>query len=141
MTQSTLEQHIFQNAEEIFDIKHDIFIDDYLDGCLMGGDALNHTPIDEVVFIHNDEQNSLLCSRILNAIINSHPLITVKNQSIESSVIVFDIYYINNYEDVEDFYCVKSVYDFLVEGVMIYQIFEVKVKSLDMINDFWITHE
>jgi len=141
LTQSTLERHFFQNAEELFDIKHDIFTDDYLGSCLMGGDGLNYTPIDEIVFIHNKDQNSLYCSRILNAIINSQPLITVQNQSIQSSVTVFDIYYINNYEDIEDFYCLKSVYDFLVEGVMIYQIFEVKVKSLDMINDFWITRE
>ena len=141
MTQSTLERHIFQNAEEIFDIKHDIFIDDYLDKCLMGGDALNFTPLSEVAFVHKNTEDSILCSRILNSVINSQPLITVSKESLDSSVIVFDIYYINNYEDIEDFYCVKSVYDFLVEGVMIYQIFEVKVKSLDMINDFWITHE
>lgn len=105
----------------------------------MGGDALNHTPISDVSFVQKDKLNVSLCSRILNSIIHSNPLITVHNQTITESEIIFNIFYINNYEDIEDFYCLKTTYDFMVEGVMLYQIFEVNIKSLNSINDFWLT--
>lgn len=113
----------------------------YLGNCLLGGDALNHTNLDEVTMIHKDDQDSVFCSRILNGIINSQSLIKVLSKSIKTSEIIFDIFYLNNYEDIEDFYCLKTTFDFLVEGVMLYQIFEVEVKSLTMLNDFWITNE
>lgn len=105
----------------------------------MGGDALNHTPIDEVSFVSKDLDNSIFNSRLLNGIVNSLPLINITNNSLEDSKITFDIFYLNNYEDIEDFFCLKSTFDFMVEGVMIYQIFDIQIKSLDMINDFWLT--
>ena len=136
-----IETHIFRDSEELFESKHDTFLDIYLGNCLLGGDALNHTNLDEVVMVHEENQDSVLCSRILNGIINSQPLIKVLSKSIKTSEIIFDIFYLNNYEDVEDFYCLKTTFDFMIEGVMLYQIFEVEVKSLNMLNDFWITHE
>ena len=135
------ETHLFRDSEELFKAKHDTFIDMYLGNCLLGGDALNHTNLDEVTMIHKDDQDSVFCSRILNGIINSQSLIKVLSKSIKTSEIIFDIFYLNNYEDIEDFYCLKTTFDFLVEGVMLYQIFEVEVKSLTMLNDFWITNE
>lgn len=135
------ETHVFRDSEELFKAKHDTFMDMYLGDCLLGGDALNHTNLDEVVMIHKDDQDSVFCSRILNGIINSQSLIKVLSKSIKTSEIIFDIFYLNNYEDIEDFYCLKTTFDFLVEGVMLYQIFEVEVKSLTMLNDFWITNE
>lgn len=139
MIQSPIERHIFRDADEFFNLKHDLFAEDYLGECLMGGDALNHTPIDEVAFIYKDSDDPIFNSRVLNGIINSLPLINVTNNSLEDSKIIFDIYYLNNYEDIEDFFCLKTTFDFMVEGVMIYQIFNVEIKSLDMINDFWLT--
>ena len=136
-----IETHIFRDSEKLFESKHDTFLDIYLGDCLLGGDALNHTNLDEVVMIHKDSQDSVFCSRVLNGIINSQPLIKVLSKSIKTSEIIFDIFYLNNFEDIEDFYCLKTTFDFLVEGVMLYQIFEVEVKSLSMLNDFWITHE
>ena len=141
MIQSPIEFHLFRDASEFFDLKHDLFMKEYLGDCLMGGDALNHTPIDEVTFIYKDSDDPTFNSRVLNGIINSLPLINVTNNSSEDSKIIFDIYYLNNYEDIEDFFCLKTTFDFMVEGVMIYQIFDVKIKSLDMINDFWLTSE
>ena len=135
------ETHVFRDSEELFKAKHDTFMDMYLGDCLLGGDALNHTNLDEVVMIHKDDQDSVFCSRILNGIINSQSLIKVLSKSIKTSEIIFDIFYLNNYEDIEDFYCLKTTFDFLVEGVMLYQIFEVEVKSLTMLNDFWIINE
>jgi hypothetical protein len=107
----------------------------------MGGDALNHTPIEETSFICKDSDDPVFTSRVLNGIINSSPLIRVVSDSINQSKIIFDIFYLNNHEDIEDFFCLKSIYDFLVEGVMIYQIFTVNIKSLDMINNFWLTSD
>lgn len=133
--------HVFRNAESLFKSKHDTFLDVYLGECLLGGDALNHTNLNEVTMIHKEDQDPSFCTRILNGIINSQPLIKVLSKSIESSEIIFDVFYLNNYEDIEDFYCLKTAFDFMVEGVMLYQIFEVEVKRLSMLNDFWITNE
>lgn len=141
MIQSPPELHIFKDANDFFITKHDIFMEEYLSECIMGGDALNYTPIEETSFVCQDSGDSVFTSRVLNAIINSYPLIRVISNSINESKIIFDIFYLNNHEDIEDFFCLKSVYDFLVEGVMIYQIFTVNIKSLDMINDFWLTSE
>ena len=139
---NTVEKHLFKDCDEIFKLKHDIFLEDYLYPCLLAGDALNHTPLYEVDLNFNSDQYELSnCLRIVNSLINSQPLISVQSRMLDESFINFDIYYINNFEDIEDFYCIKSVLDFMIEGVMLYQIFEVKVKSLDMLNDFWITYE
>jgi len=135
------ETHVFRDSEELFKAKHDTFMDMYLGDCLLGGDALNYTNLNEVAMIHKDDQDSVFCTRILNGIINSQPLIKVLSQSIKTSEVVLDIFYLNNYEDIEDFYCLKTTFDFLVEGVTLYQIFEVEVKSLTMLNEFWVTNK
>jgi len=76
------ETHVFRDSEELFKAKHDTFMDMYLGDCLLGGDALNHTNLDEVAMIHKDDQDSVFCSRILNGIINSQSLIKVLSKSI-----------------------------------------------------------
>lgn len=139
---NVIEKHFFKDCDEIFQLKHDIFLEDYLYPCLLAGDALNYTPIHEVdLSFHSDQYDRSTCLRVVNSLINSDPLISVQSRPYDGSSVNFDIYYINNFEDIEDFYCIKSVLDFMIEGVMLYQIFEVKVKSLDMLNDFWITYE
>jgi hypothetical protein len=136
------EKHLFKNADEIFNLKQDIFVEDYLGECILAGDALNYTPLAEVDLTFNsDFHEDIYYLRLINALLDSKPMIHVKSDSLYESKQMFDIYYINNFEDIEDFYCIRSAYDFLVEGVMIYQIYEIKVKSLDMLNDFWVTYE
>ena len=138
MTHST-ELHCFKNADEVFQSKHDNFITHYLGKCIMGADALNHTPILDASFVHKDSHDTDKCSLILNSVIKSEPLIRIKSNLVNHSHVILDIFYINEPFDVEDFYCLKTTYDFMVEGVMLYQIFEVNVKSLTMINNFWLT--
>ena len=116
-------------------------MDLYLGECLLGGDALNHTPLKEVSLVHDDDLDEIFCTRILNGIIHSQSLIHIQSDSIASSEVLFDIFYLNNHEDIEDFYCLKTTFDFMIEGVMLYQIFSVEMKSLNMLNDFWLTHE
>jgi hypothetical protein len=136
------EKHFFKDCDEIFTVKQDIFVDDYLDQCILAGDALNYTPLAEVDLTFNaDFYEDVYYLRLINALLDSKPMIHVESDSLYESKQIFDIYYINNFEDIEDFYCIRSTYDFLVEGVMIYQIYEVKIKSLDMLNEFWITYE
>lgn len=135
------ETHVFRDADDLFKIKHDIFMDLYLGECLLGGDALNRTPLKEVSLVHDDNLDSIFCTRILNGVINSQPLIRVQSDSIAASEVLFDIFYLHNHEDIEDFYCLKTTFDFMIEGVMLYQIFSVEMKSLNMLNDFWLTHE
>lgn len=130
---------MFRDADEFFNLKLDIFLEDYLYDCMMGADALNHTPLSESSFIHHQNVDGVFASRILNGINNSSPLIKISNDSLNESSQLLDVYYLNNYQDIEDFYCLRSIFDFMVEGVMLYQIFELKIKSLDMINDFWLT--
>lgn len=136
---STPELHFFKDADDFFEAKHDLFCEDYLDECIMGGDCLNHTKINDVEFIHHQDYDGQYCARILNGIQNAEPLIRISSDSISNSNIYFDIFYLNNFQDIEDFYCLKKTQDFIVEGVTLNQIFEVKIKSLDMINDFWLT--
>ena len=135
------ETHVFRDVDALFKIKHDVFIDLYLGECLLGGDALNHTPLKQVSLVHDDNLDASFCSRLINGILNSQPLIKVTSNSHESSTVIFDIFYLNNYKDIEDFYCLKTTFDFMIEGVMLYQIFSVEMKSLNMLNDFWLTHE
>ena len=138
---SSPEIHIFNDSEDFFKIKHDLFIEEYLGQCLMGGESLNFSPLEDIVFIHHDNFEKVFCSRVLNGIINSNSLIRISNYSLINSNLNLDIFYLNNYEDIEDFYCVSQSFDFLVEGEMLTQIYEVKIKSLDMINDFWLTSQ
>lgn len=105
----------------------------------MMGDALNHTPISDVAFTHKNSDDGHRCSLILNSIINNESLIQVRSKLLDDSFTILDIFYCNGPSIIEDFYCLKTIYDFMVEGVMIYQIFEVNIKSLTVINDFWLT--
>ena len=77
----------------------------------------------------------------MNAIINSEPLIKIYSTSFCNSDIYLDIFYLNNYSDIEDFYCIKRSLDSSTEGFSLTQILEVRVKSLSMINDFWLTND
>jgi len=138
---SAPEIHIFKNAFEFFELKHDIFIQDYLSDCFMGGDVLNGSSLHECPLTIQKNHNKETCYRIFNAILNSNPLIKIHSICVEESEYIFDIYYINNFSDIEDFYCVKTTKDFIIEGVTLYQFLEVNIKSLDMINDFWLTSE
>jgi hypothetical protein len=136
------EKHFFKDCDEIFDIKQQIFQEDYLGKCLLFGDALNHTPLHEVdLQFNSSDHNKSFYLRLLNFLLTSSSLIHISSHSAYSSLVEFDIFYINNYQEIEDFYCIKKTLDFGIEGVMLYQIFDVKVKSLDMLNDFWITYE
>lgn len=137
----TTEKHLFRDAGELFEYKHDTFLEMYLGETIMGGDAINHTPINEITFIYSDKLTKLESLRILNALSNSRPLIYVEHDCIEDSNVSFEIHYINNFEDIENFYCIKKNYDFTVEGIMLCQILEVKIQSLNLLNEFWITHE
>jgi hypothetical protein len=136
---SPTEFHLFKNADEYFNIKHDIFVDDYLDDCIMGGEGLNFSNLSEIEFILHDQRDENSLFLILNSMVNTNPMISVMSYSSLADTTFFDIYYINNYADIEDFYCFKQTFDFEIEGIGLYQIYEVKVKSLDMINDFWLT--
>ena len=136
---SPTEFHLFKNADEYFNIKHDIFVADYLDDCIMGGEGLNFSNLSEIEFILHDKCDKNSLSLILNSMVNTDPMISVMSYSSLADTTFFDIYYINNYADIEDFYCFKQTFDFEIEGIGLYQIYEVKVKSLDMINDFWLT--
>jgi hypothetical protein len=133
------EYHIFKDSYEYFELKHDIFMEDYLGDTIMGGDALNGTLLSETNLVHSKNQDALFCSGILNGIMYCDPSISVSNIDLFDSEIIFDIYHLNNYADIEDFYCLKTTIDFMIEGVTLYQIFEVNIKSLTMINDFWLT--
>ena len=141
MKNSPTELHLFRDCDNLFTEKHNIFVEDYLGECIFGGDALNHCPIDQIEFLFKETTDKEYCARILAGITYNKPLITIKSESLLESLIVFDIYYINNYSDVEDFYCLKTSQDFMVEGVSLFQCFDVKVKSLTMINDFWFTQD
>ena len=136
---NSIERHIFKDCDDFFNLKHDTFIDSYLYECILGGDGLNHSDIKEIDFIKNPSFEPEFCIKILNGIINSNPLIKISHYSKHESNSSLDIFYINNHEDFEDFFCVTKTEDFMVEGTSIFQIYEVKVKSLDMINEFWLT--
>ena len=141
MKHSPTELHLFRDCEDFFRKKHNIFVEDYLGECIFGGDALNHCPINEIEFLFQQTTDKEYCARILAGITYNNPLITIQSESFSESLITFDIYYVNNYADVEDFYCFKTSQDFMIEGVSLFQCFDVKIKSLSMINDFWFTQD
>jgi hypothetical protein len=133
------EYHIFLNAYDFFELKHDIFMEDYLYAPILGGDAPNSTPLLDVEIIQKKNENFNLNIKILNGILNSQPLISILHIDSNQSKYFFDIFYLNNYEEIEDFYCLKTSQNFPINELSLYQIMELKVKSLTMINDFWLT--
>jgi len=136
-----IDYHIFKDVDSFFLEKYNIFIEDYLGDCILGGDSLNFASLDEISFAHKNNLDPNYCVRILNAIINSEPLIKIYSTSFCNSDIYLDIFYLNNYADIEDFYCIKRSLDSSTEGFSLTQILEVRVKSLSMINDFWLTND
>ena len=94
------EKHFFKDCDEIFTVKQDIFVDDYLGNCILAGDALNYTPLAEVDLTFNaDFYEDVYYLRLINALLDSSPVIHVESESLYESKEIFDIYYINNFED------------------------------------------
>lgn len=139
---NTVEKHIFKDCDDFFEIKHNIFLDDYLGDCILIADSVNGASMQEINFsFDGDGNDKVFYAKVLNDLYHSNPIIDISFTSFLNSNIYYKIFYLNNYQEVEDFYCLYQVYDFEVEGMMLHQVYEVKIKSLDMINDFWITHD
>lgn len=108
----------------------------------MESECLKFTPISEMnLSFSSNEYTQEKYVEILKCIGEVKPMISVGFSSFLDTNIDFSIYYLNNNEDIEDFYCTRTSIDEHVEGIMLYQLFLVKVKSLDMLNDFWLTSE
>ena len=107
----TQERHIFKDAKSYFNEKIDSFSEIYVDSFLLIGIDSPNTPLEEIRMTKNPSHSNLYYKRIINALKYINPFVICESflgNTLDSSC---EIYYLNNYQDIEDFYMVHRVYN------------------------------
>ena len=133
------EIHIFKDVSDFFRLKFDYFLTNYLGENLgfstgLFGENLCDLNYDFSKFCGND-----LGELIINNVCNSSPLINISNIENSNIKISLEIYYLNESEIIEDFYSFAKIYDFVFSDIMFVHFSAVDIKSLTLINDFWLS--
>ena len=130
-------KHLFVDCESIFSKKLHSFHDQYVDDWLLLGVSLNHTSLDSVKMTKNPKFKLLYFKRIVGGIMANKPLIKVLNIKNEEILSSCEIFYLNNYSDIEDFYMLQKVYNWKHEGMCCQQVWQLKITNLFDANNHW----
>jgi len=132
------ERHLFYDSSSHFEEKLRSFHDNYVDCFLLVGVAPMGTPLDEIKMTKNPEYSLLYYKRIIGGLNEVAPLISCRsfiNGKLSASCV---IYYLNNYQDIEDFYMIQQVNNWKSTDNSSYQVWKLFRKNIFDINDHWL---
>ena len=132
------EKHVFKDVESYFADKIHSFHDKYSDCFLLIGIDAPNTPLDEVKMTKNPEYPLLYYQRIVGGIMSSSPLITIKSFSKDNLSSHCAIYYLNNDQDIEDFFFTQNVCRWENTNQTCFQVWRLKYLSVFDMNDHWL---
>ena len=138
MQKYPLETHIFKDCELYFEDKIRSFHDNFIKFFLLIGVDEENVPLDEIKMTKNPSYSGLYFSRIVGGIMKSEPLISIKNyfnKKIETNCV---IYYLNNNEDIDNFYMLQKIYNWNGSKLICFQIWEMEPCNLIDISDHWL---
>jgi len=137
MQSSSLTTHIFKDCETFFSEKVQSFHDQYVDTFLLIGMDLPSVPLDEIKMTKNPTFSQLFYSRIVGGILKTSPLISILNYSKEKKDSSFDIFYLDNNEDIDGFFLLQKVHNWKNSTLTCTQVWNMSEKNLFNINNFW----
>ena len=135
---AAIEKHIFRDADFIFTEKIHSFHDKYIDCFLLIGIDSPNTSLDEVKMTKNPEFSHLYYKRIMGGILSTSPLLSILSFSDDHLTASCAIYYLNNNEDIEDFFFVQDVLNWEGSGQTCFQIWRLNYASIHDMNDHWL---
>lgn len=135
MTKSDLKQFIFKDANEIFDIKKNIFFQSFISKCESNGLSLLPITIYDVEdsFLYDSPINDFLLDCLF---FNFNPYCIVKSESNYHIDHVFVFFEIEGFNKESNYCFVISMLDKM--KLTSFQIFSLKQLSKEDVNNFWI---
>jgi len=135
---STSELHIFKDCEDYFAEKLHSFHEEYVDCFLLIGVDAPNKDIESIKMTKNPEFSTLYYKRIIGGIKYVKPIISVNSFVDKKINASCDIYYLNNYEDIEDFYMVQKVGGWQGTSQCCHQVWKLLKENIFDINEHWL---
>ena len=138
LNEEPAEKHIFRNSEEYFSEKihsfHDLFVDCFL---LIGIDEPDK-PLDEIRMTKNPLFSQLYYKRIVGGLMQTRPLINIRSIIDGEISAACDIFYLNNLEDIDNFYMLQKVMNWKNSKLTSHQVWQLNSIDLFALNDHWL---
>lgn len=139
MQEYPLDTHIFKDCEKYFEKKVRSFHDNYVKHFLLIGIDKEDSALDEIKMTKNPAYSGLYFSRIVGGIMESEPLILIKNFFNDKVTASCVLYYLNNHQDIDNFYMLQKIYNWQGTKLVCFQIWEMESdNNLIDINDHWL---
>lgn len=134
----TTELHIFKNCESYFSKKVHDFHDEYVDSFLLIGIADPDSSLDEVKMTKNPQYSSLYHQRIVGGVMSVPPLIVCESFNQGKISASCSIFYLNNYQDIEDFYMIQKVHNWQNQNLCSHQVWRLFQNNIFDMNNHWL---
>ena len=132
------ERHLFYDSSFHFEEKLRSFHDKYVDCFLLVGIAPTGTSLDAIKMTKNPAYSLLYYTRIVGGLNEVAPLISCRsfiNGKFSASCV---IYYLNNHQDIEDFYMIQQINNWQNTNNSSYQVWKLFKANIFVINDHWL---
>ena len=139
MKSSPEEQHVFKDVENYFTKKIRSFHEAFVEHPLLTGVDSPNLALDKVKMTKNPKFTLLYYKRIVGGIMAGFPLITIKSFSKKTLRSYCAIHYLNNEEDIENFFYIQNVMNWGGTKKTCFQVWKLKSNSnlLEM-NRHWL---
>lgn len=133
-----IEKHIFRNSEEYFSEKLHSFHDNFVDCFLLIGIDEPNKAWDEIKMTKNPLFSGLYYKRIVGGIMETPPLINIRSIINGEISAACDIFYLNNLEDIDNFYMTQRVMNWKNSALTSHQVWQIDSIDLFALNDHWL---
>ena len=136
-----IHRHIYFDAEYIFSEKISAFHDFFVDSFLVTGIDKELASLDKIKMTKNHNFSMLYYKRIVGGIMATKPLLTIQsflNSSLHTSC---NIYYLNNNNDIDDFFLYQKVRNWDGSKKTCHQLWRMEYISLKDMHEFWLEDE
>jgi len=132
-----LERHIFKDCQSHFAEKLDTFHQIYADSFLLVGVDKPNKKLQDIEATRNPQYSELHYKRIIKGLSVISPLISCKSFVKEKLYVSCSLYYLNNNQDIEDFYMVQQSNRWNDSDLSCYQIWKLYRSNIFDINNHW----
>lgn len=132
------EKHVFKDCEPYFAEKIHSFHDKFVDAFLLIGIDTPRKPLDEIKMTKNPLYSLLYYKRIIGGLKITKPLINIRlieNKKLNTEC---SIYYLNNTEDIENFYLVQRVMNWKNSKLTSHQVWQIDSIDYHELNNHWL---
>lgn len=139
MESSITEKHIFNDCELYFEKKIRSFHNKYVEFFLLIGVDKPNKNFSEVKMTKNPLYSLLYYQRIVGGVESLKSLINVTH--LKNSVLTceFDIFYLNNNQDIENFYMTQTIHNWDDNpNLTSYQIWQINSSNIFDLNNHWL---